>query len=181
MGRYVALLRGINVGGNNLIGMVKLKGCFEANGFERVTTYIQSGNVIFDAASSDRKGLVTRIEKMLTASFPPYAASVVLRSESQMRRIVAEAPKGFGKRPDEYRYDVLFLKDPLKPAVTMKSVLTREGVDQAYAGPGVIYFARVAAKATKSLLPRLASQPVYQQMTIRNWNTTVKILGLMAG
>jgi uncharacterized protein (DUF1697 family) len=60
--RYVALLRGINVGANNPVSMAKLKACLETTGFEAVTTYIQSGNVIFTAASSPRDELTRRIE-----------------------------------------------------------------------------------------------------------------------
>ena len=51
---YVALLRGINVGGNNLIRMPALKACFDAGGFEDVSTYIQSGNVLFRSGGRDR-------------------------------------------------------------------------------------------------------------------------------
>jgi uncharacterized protein (DUF1697 family) len=63
----VALLRGINVGGKNLISMPALKACFEANGFDEVTTYIQSGNVIFGSADSRPGELARRIEEMLAA------------------------------------------------------------------------------------------------------------------
>ena len=57
----------------------------------------------------------------------------------------------------------------------MKSVRTREGVDQAYAGTGVLYFSRLASRASQSQLSRLVSMPVYQSMTIRNWATTTKL------
>jgi uncharacterized protein (DUF1697 family) len=53
MATYVALLRGINVGGNNIIKMTALKACFEAQGFTDVATYIQSGNVVFGAAARE--------------------------------------------------------------------------------------------------------------------------------
>ena len=60
MPRYVALLRGINVGGNNLIKMTALKACFEEQGFADVVTYIQSGNVLFDARASGAAKLARR-------------------------------------------------------------------------------------------------------------------------
>lgn len=178
MSRYVALLRGINVGGKNLIKMTDLRACFEENGFLDVVTYIQSGNVVFDAKRSPATELTRRIETILDATFD-YRASVVLRSHSQMRRVVEQAPSGFGADPGRYLYDVLFLKAPLTSAVAMKSVLTREGVDRAYAAPGVLYFSRLAAKAAQSRLNRIAAEPVYKNMTIRNWNTTTKLLKLM--
>ena len=55
MSQYVALLRGINVGGKNLIKMTELKICFEQQGFRDVTTYIQSGNVLFKSGESARR------------------------------------------------------------------------------------------------------------------------------
>ena len=139
MTTHVALLRGINVGGKNLIRMADLKACFEDDGFEQVATYIQSGNVVFAAERSSLTALTDRIERMLAARFD-YEASVVLRSRRQMRTIVDRAPAGFGEDPVRYRYDVIFLKAPLTAATAMKSVLTREGVDQAHAGTGVLYF-----------------------------------------
>ena len=61
----------------------------------------------------------------------------------------------------------------------MKSVVTNPEVDQAYAGAGVLYFSRLIVKASKSRLNRLIGLPVYQSMTIRNWNTTTALLKMM--
>lgn len=63
----------------------------------------------------------------------------------------------------------------------MKSVRVKAGVDEAHAGKGVLYFSHLISKASQSQLSRLVSMPVYQSMTIRNWNTTTKLLELMAG
>jgi uncharacterized protein (DUF1697 family) len=180
MGRYVALLRGINVGGKNLIRMSDLRACFEDHGFRNVATYIQSGNVHFESGDRSSAKLAQRIEDMLAATFD-YRASVVLRSRTQLRRIVEGAPGGFGTKPDRFRYDVLFLKPPLTAAAAMKSLPTRAGVDQAYAGTGVLYFSRLTSRASQSLLSRIVSMPMYQSMTIRNWNTTMKLLQMMDG
>src|ERR1044071_1659805 len=98
MNQYVALLRGINVGGNNLIKMTALKACFEKQGLSDVSTYIQSGNVVFTADAAGAAALVTRIERALGVAFD-YQASVVLRTRKQMQEVVARAPKGFGTEP----------------------------------------------------------------------------------
>ena len=155
MPRYVALLRGINVGGKNLIKMAALKSCFEANGFEDVVTYIQSGNVVFTSRETRAVGLTRRIEAMLAETFG-YQATVVVRSRTQMRAAVDRAPTGFGAEPARHRYDVIFLKQPLTAEVAMKSVPTKPGVDEAHAGPGVLYFSRLIEKATQSRLNRIA-------------------------
>lgn len=177
---YLALLRGINVGGKNVIKMADLRDCFEAEGFRDVVTYIQSGNVIFRAPSSGLKTLTERIEKMLAAAFD-YEASVVMRSRKQMRAVVADAPEGFGAEPDTYRYDTIFLKAPLTATSAMESIPARPGVDEAWAGRGVLYFSRRIDQASRSYLSRLASMPVYQRVTVRNWNTTTRLLKLMEG
>jgi len=177
---WLALLRGINVGGRNVIRMAELRECFESEGFRDVVTYIQSGNVIFRAPSTGPGALTARIERMLAAAFD-YGGKVTLRSREQMRTVVEGAPEGFGVRPDAYRYDVLFLMPPLTAADAMEHVSTRSGVDEAWAGEDVLYFSRLIAKASRSHLSRIASMPVYQSMTIRNWRTTTRLLQLMGG
>src|SRR5919109_1571013 len=138
MGQYVALLRGINVGGKNLIRMADLKACFEENGFENVMTYIQSGNVLFESGERSAAKLTQRIEEILSTTFN-YQASVVLRSRSQLRSIVERAPDGFGTQPSRFLSDVIFLKPPLTAAAALKVVPTRDGVDRLWAGTGVLY------------------------------------------
>lgn len=178
MARYVALLRGINVGGNNLIKMAALKACFEKQGFGEVATYIASGNVLFSASASGAAKLALGIEAALAAAFN-YRASVVLRSEKELRVIIARAPAGFGTEPQEYRYDVIFLKAPLTAAAAIEDIPTRPDVDEAHVGPGVLYFSRLIARATSSRLGKIVAMPMYKNMTIRNWNTTTKLLQLL--
>jgi uncharacterized protein (DUF1697 family) len=112
MNLYVSLLRGINVGGKNLIKMTDLAACFEALGFTEVRTYIQSGNVIFRADEADQAKLTSLLEEALSKIFN-YDSRVVVRSCEEMKTIVTQAPGGFGSDPSTYRYDVIFLKEPL--------------------------------------------------------------------
>jgi uncharacterized protein (DUF1697 family) len=175
---YVALLRGINVGGKNLIRMPALKASFEAAGYEAVATYIQSGNVLFRTGQTASATLGHRVEEMLSAAFD-YRASVVVRSHSQMRAVVEKAPAGFGADPATYRYDAIFLKEPLTAKAALKSVPRREDVDEVSAGRGVLYWSRLISRATQSRISRVVSMPIYQSMTIRNWNTTTTLLRMM--
>jgi uncharacterized protein (DUF1697 family) len=103
----------------------------------------------------------------------------VLRSRAQLRAVVERAPEGFGADPDAFRYDVIFLKEPLTARAALKSVPTRQGVDEVYAGPGVLYFSRLISRAAQSHLSKVVSLPIYQSMTIRNWNTTMTLLRMM--
>ena len=178
MAGYVALLRGINVGGANPIRMADLRTCFEQHGFERVATYIQSGNVVFEAPSTSAAELAERLEQIISAAFP-YEASVVVRSREQMRTIVRGAPEGFGTQPDQYRYDVIFLKPPLSARAAIASVSTRPEVDEAHPGRGVLYFSRLASRAGQSRLSSIVGSPIYRSITIRNWNTTTRLLAML--
>jgi uncharacterized protein (DUF1697 family) len=178
MSLYVALLRGINVGGKNLIRMPALKACFELQGFGDVATYIQSGNVLFSARSTNQRRLAAQIENALATTFA-YPSRVVVRSLAQMNTTVTDAPDGFGQRPTRYRYDVIFLKEPLTADEALNSVSAKPGVDRVFAGAGVLYSSRLISKATQSRLGRIVGTPAYQNMTIRNWNTTTKLLELM--
>jgi uncharacterized protein (DUF1697 family) len=175
--RYVALLRGINVGGNHLIRMSDLRTCFEAQALGDVATYIQSGNVVFTSAAPAAE-IERRLEAALAATFDCHT-SVMLRSRKQMQDIVARAPKGFGSKPVDYRYDVIFLKAPFTATTAMPQVKTKPGVDVATPGPGVVYFSRLVRKATQSQLGRITTQPVYKSLTIRNWRTTSKLLEML--
>ncbi|MBK6644260.1 MAG: DUF1697 domain-containing protein [Anaerolineales bacterium] len=180
MTQYLILLRGINVGGKNIIKMADLKASFEEMGFANVRTYIQSGNVLLEADEKDKAALMTKIEKGLSKRFN-FVAKVVVISQKELTAIIKSAPEGFGKDDKKFRYDVIFLKEPLTPKEAMESVKVREGVDTAHAGKQALYFSRLISRAAQSYLTKIIGMPVYQNMTIRNWNTTTKLLALMEG
>jgi uncharacterized protein (DUF1697 family) len=175
---WVALLRGINVGGRNRILMADLRERFEAAGYRDVRTYIQSGNVIFGSVEPDRETLRRAIETMLGQAFD-YAATVELRDGAELRAVVRAAPEGFGSDKDTYLDDVLFLMPPLEPDEAVGALTIRDGVDTVWTGPGVLYSRRLKARASRSGLSKIAAHPFYQRMTIRNWNTTRKLYALM--
>jgi uncharacterized protein (DUF1697 family) len=175
--QFVALLRGINVGGRNKVAMADLRAAFEDGEFDAVRTYIQSGNVLF-RSGRPAKSLENHIEGLLERRFG-IPLVVVVRSETQLRKVVLNAPPGFGASPGTYHSDVLFLKAPLKASQAMRVVSLREGVDQAWPGAGVVYFARLSAKRVQSRMGRIAGTPEYKLMTIRSWMTATKLLGLL--
>lgn len=175
--RFVALLRGINVGGHNLISMADLRDAFEAEGYSNATTYIQSGNVLFESDSA-RGSLEKELEAMLQRRLGVELV-VVVRSHSQVRNLVAKSPQGFGEQPDLYHSDVIFLKSPLSPNRAMGIVKLREGVDQVWPGTGALYFARLSERRTQSKMGSIVGTPEYKLMTIRSWSTTTRLLGLL--
>jgi uncharacterized protein (DUF1697 family) len=177
MKRYAALLRGINVGGRNIVPMAQLRQTFEADGYKEVRTYIQTGNVLFD---SDVPAALLQVdlEAMLQRRFA-VPVVVVLRSHVEFRNVVDESPAGFGSQPARYHSDVIFLKAPLSSQQAMSVVDAREGVDEAWPGNGVVYFARLSERRAQSRMSRIVGTPEYRQMTIRNWTTTTKLLSLL--
>ena len=110
MSRYVALLRGINVGGKNSVPMIRLRAVLEELGFTDVATYIASGNVILE---SERGADETRalIEEALPREFALHdeRVRVLVLSQGQLQAIVDNRPKGFGSQPDRYHSDAIFL------------------------------------------------------------------------
>jgi len=175
--RCIALLRGINVGGNNIIKMTDLKTCFEEMGFTNVTTYIQSGNVLFDSQGNNQIQLTEQIEKTLSACFN-YTSKIVLVSQQNLIQLVNNTPEGFGVHPDEYRYDIIFLKSPLTSEEALSKIKTKEGVDFVKPGEGVLYFSRLSEKSSQSQMAKMIGTAIYKELTIRNWNTTTKLCKL---
>lgn len=177
--KYVAFLRGINVGGKSKVPMSELKECFEELGFKNVLTYINSGNVIFEAKGAANV-VSTKIKTALAKKFklPIGPIKVVIVSYDQLKTIVRKAPKGFGQTPAKYYSDVVFLIDVASKDAFGTFELHPE-VDAVWPGPGVVYFRRLSAKRTKSRMSKIVGKPIYKNMTIRSWNTTTKLLSLM--
>jgi len=176
---YIALLRGINVGGKNKVPMADLRSALEDLGLSNVATYIASGNVIFE--SDNRPGaLQAQIEKALPKTFKldSELVKVLVLSRKQLEAVVDNKPRGFGAHPAEYHSDAIFLMG-IDPAEAMLVFDPREGVDKVWAGDGVIYSQRLSAQRTKSRLGRIAGTPAYKSMTIRSWTTTTKLLDIL--
>jgi uncharacterized protein (DUF1697 family) len=112
MVKYIAFLRGINVGGHKIIKMTELAEIFESLGLSDVKTYIQSGNVWFSSAETREAKLVALIEKGLNAA-QGYEVSVILRSTEYLRSIIADSPFT-GKIPGkEEKFYVTFYPERL--------------------------------------------------------------------
>ena len=89
--KYIALLRGINIGSKNRIKMADLRTIFESMGYENVKTYLQSGNVIFDADSDNETKIADRIEKKINKTFG-FSVNIIIRTESELKDIVNNNP-----------------------------------------------------------------------------------------
>ncbi|MBW5446742.1 DUF1697 domain-containing protein [Cohnella sp. CFH 77786] len=176
MSVHAALLRGINVGGNKKVSMPALKQMFEKMGFERVQTYINSGNVLFVPASAADPGeMAGRIEKEIEREFG-FPAAVILRTGDDLGRIIRSNPFAGEGTPEELNLHVGFLSqlpsesqlDRIRPYVTEDDRF-RLVDHELY----VMFRAGVRDSKLGNSLNKLGV-PV----TLRNWNTTNKLFAL---
>jgi uncharacterized protein (DUF1697 family) len=174
----VALIRGINVGGKNLIKMPDLRRVFEGLGHKNVATYIASGNVLFESKLKNPVKVAAAIEGALEAEFRGIFPVVALQ-QAQMEIVMKKAPPGFGEDQDRYRYDVVFLRPPFRADTVLPTISLREGVDECFERNGVLYFRRLVARASQSRLSKITQHEAYRSMTIRNWNTTKELCRLI--
>lgn len=179
MNKYLILLRGINVGGRNKIPMAELRKCLEKLGYSSVKTYIASGNAILQSDENPRT-IKTKIESTLIKHFKLNSdyIKVLVLTQKQLQAVVDNKPKGFGDHPENYHSDVIFLID-MDSSQVMSVFNPKEGVDKIWSGDGVIYSQRLSAERTKSRLNNIVGTSAYKSMTIRNWNTTTKLLELL--
>ncbi len=173
---YVALLRGINVGGNTKVEMKKLKALFERMKFTNVTTYINSGNVIF-STDLPQETLASHIEASIEKDFG-FPVRVVVRDAKQISNIVAKVPESWINNAEQ-KTDVIFLWKEVDSPHVLKEILTNPEVDTlSYIDSAVIWHID-RAHYTQSAMHKLIGTHIYKQMTARNINTVRKLNKLM--
>jgi uncharacterized protein (DUF1697 family) len=174
---FVALLRGVNVGGNNMISMRELKQSFEAIGFTQVSTYINSGNVIFTTKETDPRKLEIKIERMLSKDFQ-LDSKVVLRSLTEMEQLVGSLPKSWTGAAD-WRYNVMFLRHTIDNEKILEELTPKVETEQVVYRPGTVLWSAPVADVNQTNMQKLSSRKIFREMTVRNLNTTKKLSELM--
>ncbi|WP_425395978.1 DUF1697 domain-containing protein [Aeoliella sp.] len=177
--RYLALLRGINVGGNNLFAKDDLRRCFENLGFTSVRTYIQSGNILFRADTSGVRELTARVEEALSRQFQ-YDAQAVVLSHRQYKSALAAAHDHWGQDAQR-KHNALFPVGRLTSSRVLAQLPEpKSDIETITTGPGVLFWSIDKQQQSRTTYARLAANPLYKQLTIRNHNTTKKLLELFA-
>ncbi|HVG18497.1 MAG TPA: DUF1697 domain-containing protein [Blastocatellia bacterium] len=174
---YVALLRGINVGGKNLISMQALKESFKKLGFGSVMTYINSGNIIFTSSQSDARALERKIERMLEREYN-HAGKVVIRNITEMAELLKILPESTSD-DKQWKHNVIFLRHTIDSGKILESLSPKPEIEEVKYYPGVLLWSARTSDLTRSHMLRLSKQDIYQEMTMRNLNTTKKIYELM--
>jgi uncharacterized protein (DUF1697 family) len=174
---YLALLRGINVGGKAVIKMTVLKKTAEECGFTQVRTYIQSGNVIFESDAKNADKLSAKLEEALKQKFG-IDSPIIMKTRQQMEAILAEAPPEWKEGRDLKCY-VAFVLKPVSVQEVLREVELKEGADFVKTGYGVLYFSTLLSGITRSGFSKLSGKKIYQALTIRNFNTVQKLFEMM--
>jgi uncharacterized protein (DUF1697 family) len=170
MAIYVALLRGINVGGNKKVKMEKLRSSFEALGLEQVRTYIQSGNVVFKSAKASTQALSRKIEDRIVADFG-FSVSVVIRMADDIADAIASNPflNQPGIAPDKFH--VAFLSEAPAPAALKKLSELTLAPDLSSCRGKEVYFYFPNGVSGSSLWKYPLDRVLAVETTMRNWRT----------
>ena len=176
--QYVAFLRGINVGGKSIIKMSDLKDALMSSNLQNVSTYIQSGNVLFQSDSDNKHELAQELSSIIEKQFK-LQVPVTLFSKKEWTNIIAAAPKWWGIDTAR-KHNIFIMIDPydMQQVVAAIGVL-KPGVEAMELGDGVLYQSMDRALLGRTTTGKLAGSPVYKSMTIRNYNTAIKMLTLM--
>jgi uncharacterized protein (DUF1697 family) len=174
---FVALLRGINVGGNNMISMSSLKISFERSGFTDVATYINSGNIIFRSKDRDARKLEQKIEGLLEREYK-LGCKVVVRSFAEMAALVMSLPKTWNS-DDRWKYNVIFLRHSIDSQDIVERLNAQSDIEELVYRPGTLLWSAKVSEVSRTVMQKLPGQKIFQDMTVRNLNTTKKIYELM--
>lgn len=175
--RYVALLRGINVGGTNKISMTELREAFEDAGAAAVSTYINSGNVVFSSDIEDRCVLIGDLRNSIRTR-TGLDPDIQLRDEAEIGMIAGAIPADW-TNDSSMKCDVVFLQDDVDRAEILDELGPRPGIEDALYVPGAVIWRVDRANAARNRLTRIVGTPLYSRVTVRNCNTTRKLLELL--
>ncbi len=177
---YIAMLRGINVGGHKRIKMDKLRASFEALGFEQVKTYIQSGNVVFEAGRLSTVVLSKKIEERILRDFG-FSASVISRSSDEMATTIARNPFLNQRGIDHERLHVMFLSEAPAPAALKKLAALTAAPDQFRCFDKEIYFYLPNGVSGSVLMKSPVDRILGVVTTTRNWRTVNQLSQMCEG
>ncbi len=173
---FIALIRGINVGGHKRLKMADVKTSCETLGLSDVRTHLQSGNVVFQTSRGDRARLAKELEDAFAVD-----ARVILRTAAELRKVVAANPMPEEARRAPSHFIVVFLSD--KPSAAAMKALQDE-----YSGPekmqlhgAELYIEYGSGMGTSKLTNVLIERKLGVTGTARNWNTVTKLCDLAGG
>jgi uncharacterized protein (DUF1697 family) len=175
---YVALLRGINVGGRSIVDMRRLKQTFERLGFDGVRTYINSGNVVFSVPAARNAELMALVETAIAEDFG-LSVPVLVLTAAQLAAIADSVPAEW-VNDASMKCDVFFLWPEVDRPSVLDDVPHKPSIEDVRYVPGA-FVRRIDRKSiTRSPLTKIAGTDLYRRTTVRNINTVRKLRELSA-
>lgn len=160
-----------------MIKMADLKRTLEQDGFTDVTTYIQSGNVFFNADEKDKTRLALSVSKCIKEHFQLEVAAAVFTKDN-WQKIIKAAPLWWGK-DRAWKHNLLVLLEPYDMNDVVKAIgELKPDVESMAPGQGVLYQSMSLKLFGRTTTGKLASSPIYKKMTVRNYNTATKLATL---
>lgn len=177
--QFILLLRGVNVGGKNRVPMSELKQYLTDARFTNVRSHINSGNLIVESEEDTEQDVLEKCKKILADNFS-FPVDVAIISDEKYQKELADVPTWWGEDED-YRHNALFLlpsTDKKEIAELLSAIDTT--YEKIYIGEHAIFWSSsFKQNYSKTYYSKLAGQPFYKKVTIRNRNTTLKLLKLL--
>ncbi len=177
MTTHLALLRGINVSGHNMIKMDVLKTTLEAIGFENVQTYIQSGNVFVDTEEENAASVGFKIKQEIFKAFG-HEVPVVVIGKSDLEACLKNNPFLKEKDSDFKKLYVAFVSIQLKSDSINDLKMSQVKPDEASIDTNRIYIKYAVGAGKTRFDQKYIEKKLNVIATIRNWNTVTQLLQL---
>ena len=174
---YIAILRGINVSGSNMIKMPALKAMFEAAGYEQVQTYIQSGNVLFRSDVADAERLARDIHAAIFATFT-FSVPVLVLALDTLEKVFESNPFLINRNEDPAHLHVTFLAVQPEKAVFSKIEKDKYLPDEFIAGDKALYVFCPNGYGKTKLNNNFFENKLKIAATTRNWKTVSELVRL---
>ena len=177
MEKYIALLRGINVGGNNKISMTELKTMFEKIGFSDVSSYINSGNIIFSSVDDNEEEMIRKCRSEIANQFK-LDISVTVISAKDLAEALENAPVWWDQ-DNQSKHNAIFVIPPAgAEAIIEQAGAAKPEYEKIGVYGQVIFWSAPIATFSKTRWSKVVSSDAYGNITIRNANTAKKLLQL---
>jgi uncharacterized protein (DUF1697 family) len=179
MPRYAALLRGVNVGGHNRVGMARLQEMLSSLGYEDVATLLQSGNAVFTAPASAKADAGPMIEAAIAEHFG-VTVKVLLRDAKAMAKVVADNPWPERAKAEPAKAHVAFLS--AKPAAAKVAAVdhSKFAPDELMVVGDAAYLWYPGGAGRSKLGATVFERGLGVVTTARNWNTVLKLADLLS-
>lgn len=177
MNKYLALLRGINVGGKKKVEMPKLQQAFLSLNYQNVSTYINTGNVIFSTTGKDLDKIKTEIENKLAKTFG-FSIKIVLRTADNIKKLSKNISVDWQNDATQ-KTDVLFLWPEFENKKSLDLLKINPAVDRLKYISGAIIWNINKKEYSKSGMNKFIGTVIYKNMTARNINTVRKLAELL--